>query len=102
MQKTVSALILLMLVFVNIGCTVYTSSDRKKFETDTAALNTLHLLKTSCSKMSLSAKATASKLVDIQMPKNQNDPALFIWEHQIENKSVYESNNAKGIYCLYE
>lgn len=87
------------------GCTVYRSSDRKKFETDTAAVQISSLINETCSETSLRGEAQASKLVKIFNSSLSNDNgggSVFLWEHIVNDKSYLETDNLKGVYCLYE
>jgi hypothetical protein len=83
------------------GCTVYKSSDRKKFETDTAAVQINSFIEETCSDVSLRDEAQASKLVKI-FNSSHDGGSVFLWEHIVNDKSYLETDNLKGVYCLYE
>jgi hypothetical protein len=78
------------------SCTVYRSPERKDFEAEYAQFKVTNLQIKSCSQTSVVQQASASKLVYIE-PENYS-----IWEHQLNQTAVFESNNFKGEYCLYE
>jgi len=88
-------------IFLFAGCTVYKSSDRKKFETDTAAVQIESLINETCSDVSLREQAQASKLVKI-FNSSHDGASVFLWEHIVNDKSYLETDNLKGVYCLYE
>ncbi|MGZ3724241.1 MAG: hypothetical protein ACXVBD_00485 [Pseudobdellovibrio sp.] len=106
MHKVLSALFIspsiLVFLLLGQGCTLYTSSDRKKFETDTKAANLSSLVQTKCSSTSIAPQAQASKLVNILNADDSSEDSIFLWEHIVNNKSVFETDNSKGVYCLYE
>jgi hypothetical protein len=83
------------------GCTIYKSSDRKKFETDTATVNVNHLSLINCASHSIQNEAQASKLVSIINSSHDGD-SVYLWEHVINDASFLETDNLKGVYCLYE
>lgn len=83
------------------GCTVYKSSDRKKFETDTAAVQINSFINETCSGVSLRDEAQASKLVKI-FNSSHDGGSVFLWEHIVNDKSYLETDNLKGVYCIYE
>ena len=78
------------------GCTVYRSPERKDFESEYAGFKVKNLQIKSCSQESVIRQATASKLVYME-PENYS-----IWEHHVNQVSIFESNNFKGEYCIYE
>lgn len=78
------------------GCTVYRSPERKDFESEYTGFKVKNLQIQSCSQESVIRQATASKLVFIEPEK------YSIWEHQVNQVSIFESNNFKGEYCIYE
>ena len=79
-----------------MGCTVYRSPERKDFEAEYADFKVKNLKIKSCSSRSVIQQATASKLIYME-PENYS-----IWEHQVNSASLFESNNFKGEYCIYE
>jgi len=88
-------------LFIFTGCTVYKSSDRKKFETDTAAVQISSFINETCSDVSLREEAQASKLVKI-FNSSHDGGSVFLWEHIVNEKSFLETDNLKGVYCIYE
>lgn len=99
-MRTLSIYILVIftasLAFLNAGCTVYRSPERKDFEAEYTNFKVKNLKIKSCSHQSVIQQATASKLVYIEPEK------YSIWEHQVDSASLFESNNFKGDYCIYE
>jgi len=87
--------------FLITGCTVYKSSDRKRFETDTSSAHINNLVTESCSSTSIRDYAQASKLVKIYTSSHDGG-SVFLWEHIVDNISYLETDNLKGVYCLYE
>jgi hypothetical protein len=83
------------------SCTVYKSSDRKRFETDTSAAHINNLVTESCSNKSVREYAQASKLVKIYTSSHDGG-SVFLWEHIVDDISFLETDNLKGVYCLYE
>ncbi len=88
-------------VLLFTGCTVYKSSDRKRFETDTAAVQINNFINEICSDVSLRDEAQASKLVKI-FNSSHDGASVFLWEHIVNDKSYLETDNLKGVFCLYE
>lgn len=87
---------ILVIFFSFSGCTVYRSPERKDFESEYADFKVKNLQIKSCSHESVIQHASASKLVYVVPEK------YSIWEHQVKQASVYESNNFKGEYCIYD
>jgi hypothetical protein len=78
------------------SCTVYRSPERKDFESEYTDFKVKNLQIKSCSQESVIRQATASKLIFIEPEK------YTIWEHHINQVAIFESNNFKGEYCIYE
>ena len=93
--STLVVLTLLSCLFLP-SCTVYRSPERKDFESEYNGFKVQNLQMSSCSDKSVILNASASKLVHIDA-KNYS-----IWEHIIDQVSVFESNDFKGEYCVYE
>lgn len=94
--------ILLTLFFVSVSsCNLYRSEDRKDFESNAASFSVQNLKASECSYSSVRAYASESKLVTILNSRNRKD-SFFLWEYRINNRSVFETDNLKGIYCVYE
>ncbi len=84
-------------IFLSLSaCTVYRSPERKDFESEYTQFKVSNLQIKSCSQTSVIQEASASKLVYFEPEK------YSIWEHQVIQTSVFESNNFKGEYCIYE
>lgn len=96
-RQTIGMQKLNVLFFIFLSsCTIYRSPERSDFESEYQQLKVQNLTVQSCSKKSVAQFASASKMVYIA-PEN-----YLIWEHIIDHASVYESNNFKGDYCIYE
>lgn len=92
-----------------MSCSIYKSPDRKTFESTQSHFNAQNLKMTTCASTSVQKFATSSRLVTILTENssvnstiNSTTESHFIWEHQIDNQIIFESNNLKGTYCLYE
>lgn len=77
------------------SCSIYRSADRNDFETESPSFKIKSLQKMNCSNESLAEAASQSRFVI-----TVND--TFLWEHQVNQISYYESNDLKGNYCLYD
>lgn len=88
---------ILLLLFIS-SCTIYKSPERKQFESEYPQFSIHSLSKTYCSGTSVIPEASASKLVYI----SNEEPQVSLWEHIVDEKSVFESNNFQGEYCIYE
>lgn len=90
MHKTI-----LVLIFI-LGlqsCQVYQSPERKEFESESPNFRIQNLQKATCSRASQARLATASKLV-------LDNPSERVYEYIVSNKSVFESENLQGEYCV--
>lgn len=81
------------------SCTIYRSPERKDFESTSSQFNAQNLKQTSCSNKSIKDEATSARLMTVL---EKSEPAEFLWEYQLNNQSYYESDNLKGVFCLYE
>ena len=79
------------------SCSVYKSPDRKDFESSHSDFRVQNLKMIGCSANSVKDFATVTRLISYSETESQ-----IIWEHQIDDQIIFESNNLKGIYCLYE
>lgn len=97
-SRSHSTLVILIALFFLVlsGCTVYRSPERKDFESEYTGFKVKNLQVQSCSSESVIQKSSASKLVYMEPEK------YSIWEHHVNHVSVFESNNFKGEYCIYE
>lgn len=93
-------LLSMALFFCVSSCTIYRSPERKNFESEYPQFKVKNLKVSSCSNQTVAAQSMSSKLIEIINANDQN--SIFIWEHVFINKSVFESNNLKGDYCIYE
>lgn len=94
-------IILLCALSILNACTIYKSPDRKDFESLSASFKTQSLQVSSCSQNSVRTQAASSRLVSIQNSELNNE-SVYLWEHNIGDQHVFESDNLMGIYCLYE
>jgi hypothetical protein len=98
-----SCLKIILLIATSIAlnaCTIYKSPDRKDFESLSTSFKIASLKALSCSENSVKPMAQASRLVSVE----NSDPSqsVFLWEHSINNKPAFESDDLNGTYCLYE
>lgn len=82
-------------LFIVTSCTIYQSPERKSFESESPSFKVQSLQKISCGSNSIQDHAEQSRLITLQ-----NEIAL--WEHVIQNQSIFESNELNKEYCLYE
>ncbi|MBC7742368.1 MAG: hypothetical protein H7061_09230 [Bdellovibrionaceae bacterium] len=92
--------LLLLTIALLPQCTIYRSPDRKEFESESATFKTQNLVPLGCSANSVRPKADSSRLITIARGESSPD-ARFLWEYKIANVSVFESDNLKGVYCVY-
>lgn len=83
-----------LFLFVS-SCVLYKSPERKDFESEYPTFQISQLQKQSCSNESVIVQASHSRLVYLK-PED-----ISLWEHIIDSKSYFESNNFKGEFCLY-
>lgn len=85
----------LFLFLLTTSCSIYKSADRNNFESEAPTLKIRSLQKMTCSAQSIAPEASQSRLLTTIHDE-------FLWEHQIQNNSFYESTDLKGTYCLYD
>lgn len=96
-----------MLVFsmcfsVLTACSLYRSEDRKDFESAKESFSLKSLSLAGCSYSTYRPTARAQKLVSV-FTEPQTGDSVFLWEYRLTNgRSVFEAENLKGTYCLYE
>ena len=78
-----------------LGCSIYRSADRAKFESDAPSLLIQTLQKNYCTQQSLAEYSSHSQFI----APLQNE---FLWKHVINDKIYYESTDLKGNFCIYE
>lgn len=78
------------------SCVLYKSPDRKDFESEHPQFQISSLSKTSCHSTSVISLASASRLVYLKPEE------VSLWEHIVNQHSVFESNNFKDEFCIYE
>ncbi len=98
---------LILLVVINtFGCTIYRSPQRKEFESESSQFRVENLKKIDCTHQSVRTKATSKRLVTILQNSaysvNNKSESEFLWEYVINEASIFESDNLKGDYCVYE
>jgi hypothetical protein len=93
----------ILLITISIAlnsCTIYRSPDRKDFESLSASFKVTSLKTLSCSENSVKSLALASRLISVE--NSDLNKSVFLWEHNINNQPVFESDDLNGTYCLYE
>ncbi|MFZ3229399.1 MAG: hypothetical protein WA160_04280 [Pseudobdellovibrio sp.] len=97
--------VLILSISILSGCTVYRSPERKDFESDFQSkspnFRVQSLKQSGCSNKTIRTNASASTLITVLQGSSETG-SLFLWEYLIENKSFFESDNLKGVYCAYE
>ncbi|MFN3455394.1 MAG: hypothetical protein ACK41T_10585 [Pseudobdellovibrio sp.] len=84
-----------ILFFSLNSCSVYRSAERTAFESESPSALIKSANKISCSGETVATHANQSRLL------TQIDEE-FLWEHKIQNNTIYESTDLKGTYCLYD
>jgi len=97
------------------GCTIYRSPQRKEFESESSQFRVQNLKLAECSHQSVRTKASSKRLVTVLQnihssayndsgatAYNDREESEFLWEYIINENSVFESDNLKGVYCVYE
>ena len=77
------------------SCSIYKSADRNNFETDSPSIKIKSLRKTSCSGESIAREASYSRLITVVADE-------FVWQHDVNEVTYFESTNLKGTYCFYD
>ncbi len=99
--------LLTLLVLMNcLSCTIYRSPQRKEFESESSQFRVEHLKLSECTHQSIRTKATSKRLVTVLQNSaysaNNSTESEFLWEYRINDESYFESDNLKGVYCVYE
>jgi hypothetical protein len=102
--KMIAVLILLTAAY---GCTIYRSPQRKEFESESSQFRVQNLKLVECGPQSVRAKASSKRLVTVLQNStysayNSEAGSEFLWEYVVNDDSVFESDNLKGVYCVYE
>ena len=96
----------LVLIFQALGCTIYRSPQRKEFESESSQFRAENLKLDECSHQSVRTRATSKRLVTILQNSaysvNNKSESEFLWEYIINENSIFESDNLKGDYCVYQ
>ncbi len=93
-MRYIESLILILLLTLT-ACTIYQSPERKSFESESPTFKVQSLQRISCSSDSVETMASQSRLISVNNKSS-------LWEHIVENKSIYESNELNKEYCIYE
>ncbi len=83
------------------NCSIYRSPDRREFESDSPTFRTQNLVALGCSGQTLRSQSAGSRLVTILQNKYYG-AFEFLWEHKVNDKSYFETDNLKGAYCVFE
>lgn len=96
----------LILLFSTVSCTIYRSPQRKEFESESSQFRVQNLKLADCTHQSVRTKATSKRLVTVLQSShysaNNSSESEFLWEYVISDSSVFESDNLKGVYCVYQ
>lgn len=97
----------LILLFNATACTIYRSPQRKEFESESSQFRVQNLKMAECAHQSVRTKASSKRLVTVlqnthSSAYNETTESEFLWEYIINENSVFESDNLKGVYCVYE
>lgn len=108
----------LLALFVSLhilSCTIYRSPQRKEFESESSQFRVQNLKLDECSHQSVRSRATSKRLVTVLQNMNssaynesgattynESGESEFLWEFIVNENSVFESDNLKGVYCVYE
>lgn len=87
------------------SCTIYRSPQRKEFESESSGFRVQNLKLSECTHQSLRTTATAQRLVTVlqnSSSSGMNKETEFLWEYRIHQASIFESDNLKGVYCVYQ
>lgn len=105
-------LFILIVISSILSCTIYRSPQRKEFESESpqfrsasAQFRVQNLQLNECTHHSFRSKATSKRLVtvlqnSVYSAHNKID-SEFLWEYLVNDSSVFESDNLKGVYCVY-
>lgn len=78
-----------------LSCSIYKSADRNDFEAAAPTLKIKSLTKTSCSEATVANEANHSRLLTVIGDE-------FVWQHDLQNITYFESTDLKGTYCFYD
>lgn len=97
----------LILLFNSVACTIYRSPQRKEFESESSQFRVQNLTLAGCGHQSVRTKASSKRLVTVLQSAhssayNDSGESEFLWEYMINESSVFESDNLKGVYCVYQ
>ncbi len=98
-----------------VSCTIYRSPQRKEFESESSQFRVQNLKLADCSYQSVRTKASSKRLVTVlqnthssayniyaAITHGEKEESEFLWEYIVDENSVFESDNLKGVYCVYE
>ena len=92
------SLLFILFLFLQ-ACTIYQSPERKSFESESPTFKVQSLQRITCRSESVQSLASQSRLVTVSLNENKN---ISLWEHIVDSKSIFESNELNKDYCLYE
>jgi hypothetical protein len=101
LKYTTIALLALFLA----SCTIYRSPQRKEFESESSNFRVQNLKLVDCTHQSIRSQATSKRLVTVLQNAAYSDTNIeteFLWEYLTQDSSVFESDNLKGVYCVYQ
>jgi hypothetical protein len=88
------------------SCTIYRSPQRKEFESESSQFRVQNLKLVEINHQSIRSKATSKHLVTVLQNSSYSDhntlESEFLWEYIVNNNSIFESDNLKGVYRVYE
>lgn len=106
-MKTQALILIFLLTLTTVACTIYRSPQRKEFESESSQFRVQNLALAGCTHQSVRSKASSKRLVTVLQNMNssvynETKDSEFLWEYIINEDSVFESDNLKGVYCVYE
>lgn len=97
----------LLILIHSFGCTIYRSPQRKEFESESSQFRVQNLKLAECGHQSVRSRATSKRLVTVLQNANSSaynemGESEFLWEYIVHENSIFESDNLKGVYCVYK
>ena len=94
-MKTKRLFLFLISMVAVSSCSIYKSADRNNFESEAPTFKIKSLSKTECYDTSIADKAQHSRLITVIDDE-------FIWQHDVNEITYFESTDLKGHYCMYD